>query len=48
VWLIVAEPKTCARCGRPVSGRARYCPSCTVILLQEGAGLQPPADDPVA
>lgn len=33
-WAI-AEPKTCARCGRTVRGRARYCSSCSLILLQE-------------
>jgi glyoxylase-like metal-dependent hydrolase (beta-lactamase superfamily II) len=32
-WAIV-EPKTCARCGRPVNGRARYCGSCSLALLQ--------------
>jgi glyoxylase-like metal-dependent hydrolase (beta-lactamase superfamily II) len=35
-WTL-AEPKACARCGRPVRGRARYCSSCSVILLQEAA-----------
>jgi glyoxylase-like metal-dependent hydrolase (beta-lactamase superfamily II) len=43
VWLLFAEPKACARCGRPVRGRARYCASCSVILLQEGGGK--PDDD---
>lgn len=38
VWLLLAEPKACARCGRPVRGRARYCGSCSLILLQEGSG----------
>jgi glyoxylase-like metal-dependent hydrolase (beta-lactamase superfamily II) len=32
-WTIV-EPKSCARCGRPVTGRARYCGSCSLALLQ--------------
>jgi len=32
-WTIV-EPKACARCGRPVKGRARYCGSCSLALLQ--------------
>ena len=32
-WEVV-EPKTCARCGRPVKGRARYCGSCSLALLQ--------------
>jgi len=35
-WNVV-EPKTCARCGRPVKGRARYCPSCSLALLQGDA-----------
>jgi glyoxylase-like metal-dependent hydrolase (beta-lactamase superfamily II) len=30
----VTEPKACARCGRPVKGRARYCGSCSLALLQ--------------
>jgi glyoxylase-like metal-dependent hydrolase (beta-lactamase superfamily II) len=30
----VLEPRSCARCGRPVRGRARYCGSCSLILLQ--------------
>jgi glyoxylase-like metal-dependent hydrolase (beta-lactamase superfamily II) len=29
-------PKACARCGKPVKGRARYCPSCSLIILQGG------------
>jgi glyoxylase-like metal-dependent hydrolase (beta-lactamase superfamily II) len=32
-WSIV-EPKSCARCGRPVKGRARYCGPCSLALLQ--------------
>ena len=32
-WTI-AEPRSCARCGRPVTGRARYCGSCSLALLQ--------------
>jgi glyoxylase-like metal-dependent hydrolase (beta-lactamase superfamily II) len=32
-----SEIKACARCGRPVIGRGRYCASCSLILLQEGA-----------
>jgi glyoxylase-like metal-dependent hydrolase (beta-lactamase superfamily II) len=32
-WTIV-EPKACARCGRPVKGRARYCGSCSLAMLQ--------------
>jgi glyoxylase-like metal-dependent hydrolase (beta-lactamase superfamily II) len=37
-----AEPRACARCGRPVKGRARYCSSCSLIILQEG-GTEAPA-----
>lgn len=36
-WSVV-ESRSCARCGRPVRGRGRYCSSCSLILLQEGAG----------
>jgi glyoxylase-like metal-dependent hydrolase (beta-lactamase superfamily II) len=32
-WAI-GEPRTCARCGRPVAARARYCGSCSLALLQ--------------
>lgn len=35
-WFAVA-PRACERCGRPVRGRARYCNSCSLIILQEGA-----------
>ena len=28
------EPTACARCGRPVRGRGRYCSSCSLALLQ--------------
>ena len=35
-WEAVA-PRSCDRCGRPVRGRGRYCGSCSLILLQEGA-----------
>ena len=31
------EPRACARCGRPVKGRARYCSPCSLVMLQEGA-----------
>lgn len=34
-WEAVA-PRSCERCGKPVKGRARYCGSCSLILLQEG------------
>jgi glyoxylase-like metal-dependent hydrolase (beta-lactamase superfamily II) len=27
-------PRACARCGRRVRGRARYCPSCSLAMLQ--------------
>ena len=30
-------PRACERCGNPVKGRGRYCGSCSLILLQEGA-----------
>jgi hypothetical protein len=30
-----SEPRTCERCGRPVKGRSRLCPSCSVAVLQE-------------
>jgi len=35
-------PRECARCGRRVTGRARYCSTCSLVILQEGAGAQPP------
>ena len=38
-----AEPRACARCGKPVKGRARYCSTCSLIILQEG-GTNPTAD----
>lgn len=34
-WEAVA-PRACRRCGKPVRGRALYCGSCSLILLQEG------------
>jgi glyoxylase-like metal-dependent hydrolase (beta-lactamase superfamily II) len=39
-WSAIA-PRACARCGRPVKGRARYCGTCSLILLQEGAARDP-------
>jgi glyoxylase-like metal-dependent hydrolase (beta-lactamase superfamily II) len=36
-WTI-AEPRDCARCGKRVRGRARYCPTCSLIVLQDDAG----------
>jgi len=35
-WIAVA-PAACERCGRPVRGRGRYCPSCSLALLQGDA-----------
>jgi hypothetical protein len=29
-----ATPNACARCGRPVHGRGRYCGPCSLALLQ--------------
>jgi len=34
-WFVVA-PRACERCGKPVRGRARYCNTCSLIILQEG------------
>jgi glyoxylase-like metal-dependent hydrolase (beta-lactamase superfamily II) len=34
----VATPRTCERCGKPVKGRARYCGTCSLVMLQEGGG----------
>lgn len=31
---IAATPRTCQRCGRTVKGRARYCSSCSLAMLQ--------------
>lgn len=36
-WTAV-EPAACARCGRPVRGRGRYCSSCSLALLQGTGG----------
>jgi glyoxylase-like metal-dependent hydrolase (beta-lactamase superfamily II) len=30
-----SEPRRCARCGRPVRGKARLCGSCSLATLQE-------------
>lgn len=35
-WAIV-EPRSCARCGRPVKGRARLCGACSLAVLQDTA-----------
>jgi glyoxylase-like metal-dependent hydrolase (beta-lactamase superfamily II) len=29
-----STPKACQRCGRPVKGKARYCDSCSLAMLQ--------------
>jgi glyoxylase-like metal-dependent hydrolase (beta-lactamase superfamily II) len=34
---VVLDPANCERCGRPVRGRGRYCPSCSLALLQGDA-----------
>jgi glyoxylase-like metal-dependent hydrolase (beta-lactamase superfamily II) len=31
---ITATPRTCQRCGRKVKGKARYCNSCSLAMLQ--------------
>jgi glyoxylase-like metal-dependent hydrolase (beta-lactamase superfamily II) len=31
---IAATPRTCRRCGRTVKGKARYCNSCSLAMLQ--------------
>ena len=31
---VATEPRTCARCGRPVRGKARYCGPCSLAMLQ--------------
>lgn len=35
-WEAIA-PRSCRRCGKPVKGRALYCGSCSLIMLQEGS-----------
>lgn len=35
-WAVI-PPRSCARCGRRVGGRARFCPSCSFIMLQEAS-----------
>ena len=42
VWS-AAEPRACERCGRPVKGRGRYCPTCSLVILQEGSPAEPGA-----
>lgn len=36
VWTAIV-PKACARCGRPVRGRAKYCGPCSLAVLQDTA-----------
>jgi glyoxylase-like metal-dependent hydrolase (beta-lactamase superfamily II) len=43
VWH-TATPRACERCGRPVKGRARYCSSCSLIMLQEGGATAAPSE----
>jgi glyoxylase-like metal-dependent hydrolase (beta-lactamase superfamily II) len=35
-----STPASCARCGRPVRGRGRYCSSCSLALLQGEASTE--------
>lgn len=35
VRFALADPRACARCGRPVTGRARLCGPCSLAVLQE-------------
>jgi glyoxylase-like metal-dependent hydrolase (beta-lactamase superfamily II) len=35
-----STPASCARCGRPVRGRGRYCGSCSLALLQGEASSE--------
>ena len=37
VRFALLEPRTCARCGRPVKGRARLCGPCSLAVLQESS-----------
>jgi glyoxylase-like metal-dependent hydrolase (beta-lactamase superfamily II) len=32
-----SEPRACARCGRPIKGRARLCGACSLAVLQDTA-----------
>lgn len=36
IWS-ASEPRVCARCGRPVRGRARLCGPCSLAVLQDTA-----------
>jgi glyoxylase-like metal-dependent hydrolase (beta-lactamase superfamily II) len=31
---VVVEPRACARCGRPVKGKGKYCGPCSLAILQ--------------
>jgi glyoxylase-like metal-dependent hydrolase (beta-lactamase superfamily II) len=42
-WSLVT-PRECARCGKAVRGRARYCSTCSLIMLQEGAAATTAGD----
>jgi len=46
-WAL-STPRTCNRCGKPVRGRARYCGTCSLVMLQEGAAHEAPASEPGA
>jgi glyoxylase-like metal-dependent hydrolase (beta-lactamase superfamily II) len=37
----VSEPRSCARCGNPVKGRATLCGPCSLAVLQEGSSVAP-------
>jgi glyoxylase-like metal-dependent hydrolase (beta-lactamase superfamily II) len=41
----LSDPRECARCGRPVKGRAHYCATCSLVILQEGSE---PRSEPAA
>jgi glyoxylase-like metal-dependent hydrolase (beta-lactamase superfamily II) len=43
-WTLL-EPRSCARCGRPVKGRGNYCGSCLLTMLQEGHTPSAPAEE---
>lgn len=36
-----SAPKSCARCGNPVKGRATLCGPCSLAVLQEGSSAAP-------
>ena len=42
-WSVEA-PRECARCGRPVRGRARTATPCMLLMLQEGGAATADAD----